>query len=137
MLFRSKPVYKILSKTNHKAIPLNFYGDGVKKAILLLSAVVTAKGGILLLDEFEIVIHTSAMREIFAWIVNTCIKLDVQLFMTSHSKEAIDKVLQCSPEIQDKMRLITLYSNQDKIVSRVLDGEMAIKLKDDLGVELR
>ena len=77
------------------------------------------------------------MERVFAWIVNACIKLNVQLFMTSHSEEAIDKVLKCSPEIQDKMRLITLYSNEDKIVSRVLDGKKAIKLKDDLGVELR
>ena len=77
------------------------------------------------------------MERVFAWIVNACIKLNVQLFMTSHSEEVIDKVLKCSPEIQDKMRLITLYSNEDKIVSRVLDGKKAIKLKDDLGVELR
>ena len=135
--FSSKNVYKILSKNNKTAIPLNFYGDGIKKAILLLSAVIHAKDGILLLDEFEIAIHTSAMEKVFAWIVNACIKLNVQLFMTSHSEEAIDKVLKCSPEIQDKMRLITLYSNEDKIVSRVLDGKKAIKLKDDLGVELR
>lgn len=32
-----------------------------KKAILLISAVVSAKNGILLLDEFETAIHTSAM----------------------------------------------------------------------------
>lgn len=135
--FSNRPVYKILSKNNNTAIPLNFYGDGIKKAILLLSAVVKAKDGILLLDEFEIAIHTSAMNEIFAWIINTCIRLNVQLFMTSHSEEAIDKILKCSPEIQDKMRLITLYSNEDKTVARVLDGKKAIKLKDDLGVELR
>ena len=41
-------VYKILSKTG--SLPLNVYGDGMKKAILLVSAVVNAKNGILLLD---------------------------------------------------------------------------------------
>ncbi|MGL5153035.1 MAG: AAA family ATPase [Clostridium sp.] len=135
--FYRKPVYKILSKNNKTAIPLNSYGDGIKKAILLLSAVVAAKDGILLLDEFEIAIHTSAMNEIFAWILNTCIKLNVQLFMTSHSEEAIDKVLKCSPDLKNKIRLITLYSKEEKTVARVLDGEKAIKLKDNLGVELR
>ena len=34
----------------------------MKKAILLMSAVIAAKDGILLLDEFETAIHTSARR---------------------------------------------------------------------------
>lgn len=135
--FGSGTVYKILSKNHKTAIPLNFYGDGIKKAVLLISAVIAAKDGILLLDEFEIAIHTSAMSEIFAWIIETCISLNVQLFMTSHSEEAIDKVLKCSPKNQSKIRQITLYSNEDETVARVLTGEKAIKLKDNLGVELR
>lgn len=55
-----KGTYKILSKSNKKALPLNVYGDGMKKAILLMSAVIAAKDGILLLDEFKTAIHTSA-----------------------------------------------------------------------------
>ena len=35
-----KGTYKILSKSNKKALPLNVYGDGMKKAILLMSAVI-------------------------------------------------------------------------------------------------
>lgn len=84
------------------------YGDGMKKAILLMSAVVKAKNGILLLDEFETAIHTSAMNKTFHWILRTCRKLNVQVFLTSHSKEAIDKVLKCAPEIQDDIALSML-----------------------------
>lgn len=83
-----KGTYKILSKSNKKALPLNVYGDGMKKAILLMSAVIAAKDGILLLDEFETAIHTSAMNKTFKWIIESCKKLNVQVFMTSHSKEA-------------------------------------------------
>lgn len=84
---------------------MNVYGDGMKKAILLMSAVIKAKGGILLLDEFETAIHTSAMEKTFQWILETCQKLHVQLFLTSHSKEAIDMVLKCAPHLQDDMGL--------------------------------
>ena len=83
-----KGTYKILSKSNKKALPLNVYGDGMKKAILLMSAVIAAKDGILLLDEFKTAIHTSAMNKTFKWIIESCKKLNVQVFMTSHSKEA-------------------------------------------------
>lgn len=106
-----KGTYKILSKSNKKALPLNVYGDGMKKAILLMSAVIAAKDGILLLDEFKTAIHTSAMNKTFKWIIESCKKLNVQVFMTSHSKEAIDKVLKCSTECID----VWLYIHYTKI----------------------
>lgn len=130
--------YKILSRTNKKALPLNVYGDGMKKAVLLMSAVVKAKNGVLLLDEFETAIHTSAMDKTFRWILETCQKLNVQLFLTSHSKEAIDKVLKCSTELQDKIAVYTLYKEKEgNITARRLTGRQAIRVQDDMGLELR
>ena len=90
------PEYMVLTKNHKKALPLNVFGDGMKKAILLLSAVVRAKNGILLLDEFETAIHTSAMDSVFSWILESAKRLNVQVFLTSHSKEAIEKVLKCT-----------------------------------------
>lgn len=114
----NRGIYKVLSRTSRKALPLNVYGDGMKKAILLMSAVVKAKNGILLLDEFETAIHTSAMNKTFHWILRTCRKLNVQVFLTSHSKEAIDKVLKCAPEIQDDIALYTLYRGKEGTLVR-------------------
>lgn len=132
-----KGTYKILSKSNKKALPLNVYGDGMKKAILLMSAVIAAKDGILLLDEFETAIHTSAMSKTFKWIIESCKKLNVQVFMTSHSKEAIDKLLKCSPECLGDMAVYTLYKDSEGTSVRRLDGEMAIEAQDKMGLELR
>ena len=130
-------VYKILSKSHKKALPLNVYGDGMKKAILLMSAVIAAKDGILLLDEFETAIHTSAMEKTFKWILETCIKMNVQVFLTSHSKEAIDKLLKCSSLCTDKMAVYTLYKDEEGSAVRRLDGRKAIKVQDKMGLELR
>lgn len=129
--------YKILSKENNKALPLTMYGDGMKKAILLMSAVVKAKDGILLLDEFETAIHTSAMDKVFKWILETCLKLNVQVFMTSHSKEAINKVLHCSEELREHMALYTLYKDEEGNSVRRLDAEKAIDAAENMGLELR
>lgn len=130
-------IYKILSKSHKKALPLNVYGDGMKKALLLMSAVVRAKDGILLLDEFETAIHTSAMDKTFRWILETCMKLNVQVFLTSHSKEAIDKVLKCAPDLQNEIAVYTLYKNQEKTIARRLTGKKAVVVQDDMGLELR
>ncbi|WP_432300580.1 AAA family ATPase [Anaerobutyricum soehngenii] len=133
----SRGIYKILSKSTKKALPLNVYGDGMKKAILLMSAVVKAKDGILLLDEFETAIHTSAMNKTFRWILKTCRKLNVQVFLTSHSQEAIDKVLKCDSEIQKDIALYTLYKEQEETFVRRLSGKEAVEAQDNMGLELR
>ncbi len=135
--YRRGNIYKILSREHKRALPLNVYGDGMKKAILLMSAVIRTQGGILLLDEFETAIHTTAMEKVFRWILETCVKLDVQLFLTTHSEEAIDKILKCSPVLQDKMKVFTLYKKEDGTVARVLDARKAIEIKDEMGIELR
>lgn len=129
--------YNILSKEHHQAIPLDYYGDGMKKAILLMSAVIQAKNGILLLDEFETAIHTSAMDHIFAWILKTCMKLNVQLFLTTHSDEAILKVLKACPELKDNIMQYTLYNKQGKSFVRSLTCEEALKTREDFDLELR
>lgn len=133
----NRGVYKILSKSSQKALPLNVYGDGMKKAILLMSAVIKAKNGILLLDEFETAIHTSAMDKTFRWILRTCKKLNVQVFLTSHSKEAIDKILKCDPKITKDIAVYTLSKVKDKSVVRRLSGDKAIEVQDSMGLELR
>lgn len=135
--YTGRGIYKILSKSYKEALPLNVYGDGMKKAILLMSAVLKAQNGILLLDEFETAIHTSAMERTFRWILETCLKLNVQVFLTSHSKEAIDKVLKCSENVKSNTSLYTLYKEEDKIAVRRLSGEKAIEVQDEMGLELR
>lgn len=132
-----KGIYKILSKSYQEALPLNVYGDGMKKAVLLMSAVLKAQDGILLLDEFETAIHTSAMSRTFRWILETCLKLNVQVFLTSHSKEAIDKVLKCSEKVRSRTAVYTLYRKKDKITVRRLFGNKALEVQDEMGLELR
>ena len=129
--------YMVLTKSHSKALPLTAYGDGMKKAMLLLSAVIKSCNGILLLDEFETAIHTSAMDSIFSWLLRSAVKLNVQVFLTSHSKEAIEKVLQCSTELQPYINLYTLYNFEGKNYVRRMTCQEAINAKDNLGLELR
>lgn len=129
--------YVVLSKKFKEGLMLNAYGDGMKKAMLLLSAVLKAKDGVLLLDEFETAIHSSVMGEIFKWIIESASRLNVQIFMTSHSLEAIGTVLKCCPEMQNDIRMITLVNSEDGVKVRNVDASKAIQLMDEYGLELR
>lgn len=133
----SVPDYMILTKNHKKALPLNVYGDGMKKALLLLSAMIKARDGVLLLDEFETAIHTSAMDSLFSWLFKSAMKLNVQIFLTSHSKEAIEKVLKSDEALQPYINLYTLYNYQGKSLVRKMNCLEAIDAQDNLGLELR
>ena len=129
--------YMVLTRNHAKALPLASYGDGMKKAILLSSALVRAHDGILLLDEFETAIHTSAMDSIFSWLLHSAMKLNVQVFLASHSKEAIEKIMQCDAGLQPYINLYTLYNFEGKNYVRRMGCQEAINAKDNLGLELR
>ena len=129
--------YIILSKKFKEGLLLNAYGDGMKKAMLLLSSVLRAKNGILLLDEFETAIHASVMGKVFKWIIETASMLNVQIFMTSHSLEAISSVLKWCPEMQKDIRMITLVNTDNGVKVRNVDAPKAVQLMDDYGLELR
>lgn len=77
------------------------------------------------------------MNKIFSWILSTAVKLNIQLFITSHSKEAIEKVLKCDPTLQDKMNLYTLYKKDDSTLTRKLSCYEAIEAMDDYDIEVR
>ena len=129
--------YMIISNNHKSAIPLSFYGDGMKKSLSLLCAIINSRNGILLVDEFETAIHTSAMDHVFSWLLKSAIKLNVQVFLTSHSKEAINKVLRCDESLSDKISYYTLFNYEGKNLVRKLSCSEAIKLQDQGGMDIR
>lgn len=133
----SRADYQVLTKRHKEALPLSAYGDGMKKAILLCADAVSAKNGLLLLDEFETAIHTSAMGQVFRALLHTAMRMNVQVFMTSHSKEAIEKVLNLGGDIQEQINLYTLYKYDGRTLVRRMSCAEALEASCDLGVELR
>lgn len=129
--------YYVLTSRQEKALPLSSYGDGMKKAVLLLSSLVRSENGILLVDEFETGIHTSGMDQVFDVLLQGAKMFNVQIFLTSHSREAISKVLRLRPEMQEEMNLYTLYRYDGKNLVRCMSASEAINAQEHLGLELR
>lgn len=77
-------------------IPLYTYGDGMKKILALAANVVSAKNGILLIDEIETSLQASNLERIFNWLLQACRRSNVQLFVTTHSLEAVSALVACA-----------------------------------------
>lgn len=128
--------YGFILNNSEEAMPISSFGDGMKKTILMLAALISAKDGILMIDEFETAIHTSAMKNVFEWLIKAAMELNVQVFLTSHSKEAIEKILDLN-EYKQFINVYTLYKHEGNNFVRRLTGEEAINVSENLGMELR
>lgn len=129
--------YLVQSKSHKRSLPLYAYGDGLQKAVLLLSALIQARNGMLLIDEFETGIHTSCMEQVFTLLLENAIKLNVQIFMTTHSLEALQKIIHTPLELQEKINLYTLYRSEGQNLVRPVSCLEAVEMNDQLGLELR
>lgn len=129
--------YYVRTSEHKSAVPVSVYGDGLKKALVIFSAMVSSRNGIVMIDEVETSIHTSAMQMIFRTLIRWARKLDVQLFVSSHSKEAITTLLTCDKEYSDGINVYTLYRNNQKNYVRRLSCKKALDLQEKMGMELR
>jgi predicted ATPase len=118
-------------------IPLSMYGDGMKKALTMLNAIIPAKSGVVLIDEFETAIHTSAMKTVFSFILESAKKMDVQLFLTTHSIEALDKLIESAEGQLDRLRVIRLKKKNEKTYAKAMTGSEAKENRERFDMELR
>ncbi len=122
-------------------MPLSTYGDGVKRVLVLANEIAKARGGILLIDEIETSIHKQYYNDIFQFVTKVCLQYNVQLFITTHSLEAVDGILQTQDyeriSSDDKIKVITLRKDGNKTLSRSMSGADVYKDREDFGFEVR
>ena len=144
MIFRSDIGNRPVEYLKHKQLgnmPLSTFGDGIKKVLVLSNAIARAAGGILLIDEIETAIHKKYYDDIFRFIVKACKAFDVQVFITTHSLEAIDGLLATQDytqqEIEDSISVVTLKREENNTYSRVLSGREVAQNREAFGFEVR
>jgi len=65
-------------------------GDGITRLFHIILALVTARNGILLIDEFENGLHWSVQSSVWKIIFRLAERLNVQVFATTHSRDCIN-----------------------------------------------
>lgn len=114
--------------------PLYVFGDGFKRTLVIALTLLTTSGGVLLVDEIETSIHVSALSHVFSWLIETCRRLEIQLFVTTHSLEAIDAMLQ--PEIATD-DIVAFRLNPKGQVPQRFSGNLLHRLRSERGLDVR
>lgn len=116
--------------------PVSTFGDGIRRLLHIALKLASVKGGILLIDELESTIHTEALQNSFQWLVKWCTEMDVQLFATTHSLEAVDALLEVTESDSDLV-LYRLEPKEGKTKVVRHDGHRLRRLREELGQEVR
>lgn len=133
---KNKPSSIYIKHSKYGFMSLSSFGDGVKKILTLASAVISAKNGILLIDEIETAIYKNILNNVFGWLLNACKIYKVQLIATTHSLEVIDAFIQTSKNI-DKLTCFRLEHYNENIYSNRLAGQKLKDVRCILGQDVR
>lgn len=127
-------------------MPFSVYGDGIKKILFILNKLFDASDSILLIDEIETGLHKKYYGMLFPVIFALAEKLNVQLFIATHSIEAIDAILQCGDyekkdTDEDPIKIITLKKIESgtgsNVAARNLSGQYVYENRKAFKFEVR
>lgn len=115
--------------------PISVFGDGLKKVLTLASAVIKMRGGIVLIDEFETGIHKYALIQVAKWLAAVTERYDVQIFLTTHSSDAIEALVQAQADFNN-INAYRLEHYKGRIYVKQFRGRDLYDLKIGRGMDI-
>ena len=119
-----------------KAQDLAMFGEGLRRVFEIGLLFAGVRGGVLLIDDFENAIHSEILVEFTRLVRNFAAALDVQVFLSTHSKEAVDAFLLNRHGIDDVVGYAINRTDEAAQVRRY-DGRKLRRLHDAVDFDLR
>ena len=119
-----------------KAPDLAAFGEGVRRVFEIGLLFAGVRGGVLLIDEFENAIHAELLAEFASLVQDLAAELDVQVFLATHSKEAIDAFVQNEGRLED-VAGYAIQRTDDGAGARRYDGRKLRRLHEAVDFDLR
>jgi AAA15 family ATPase/GTPase len=120
---------KVKIKGLSHPVPLNSLGDGMVRIMQLVLNIFPAKGGFLLIDEFENGLHYSVQEKVWQLLFELAEKLDIQVFATTHSWDCIEsfsKVASANKATEGMLFRVgrsVRTSDKGRVIATVFDGK--------------
>lgn len=121
--------------------PINNFGDGVRRMYLIATSMAQCEGGVLFIDELESAIHSKALNSLTNWILFAAKELNIQIFMTTHSLECldavIDTVLKSDFFSTSDLSLFKLRSKESQTSCKRISGKILRDIRYELAQDVR
>ena len=136
--YRSLPggIYVKLKYRDNR-IPLGSLGDGIRHLLIMALTLSRSRSGFVMIDEIDTGLHHSVMTDMWRVLIKTAQRLDVQVFVTTHSLDCLRSLASLysrEPALCQNVRVHRADSRRAKTVVYQPD-EIETAVKQD--VELR
>lgn len=128
--------FLVVDRQFSSGVDLSCYGEGLQRMFLLSLLFASAQHGVVLIDEFENALHYRLIGPFSRFLHQLAHKFNVQVFITSHSKECIDAFINAIPQAED-LSCHAIVSTDDGIRARDFSGPVFKKLLEAGDVDLR
>ena len=119
-----------------RAPDLSSFGDGMRRIFEVGLLFAGVQGGVLLIDEFENAIHTALLVPFTRMVQELAVELNVQVFLTTHSKETLDAFIENRYKTEDIAGYAIRRDDEGAGVRR-FDGCQLQRLNKALDFDLR
>lgn len=125
---------------NHKsfqtAVDITNFGEGFQRIFHISLQFAAAENGVILIDELENALHHSLLVEFSRFIGELAELFNVQIFVTSHSKECINALVNNC--LTDSFISAYRFTNVDgQMTSNYYSGAKLVRLIENLDLDLR
>lgn len=128
---------KIFKENKNTPLTLHDYGNGMYKAFFIAASALLSRDGILLVDEIEAGIHSKALKDFIEKLLDVCAVYNVQVFLTTHSLESIDIILEdCESRLSD-VSIYHIRNKEKQTIAKKYSGEKLFALRNEIGFDVR
>ncbi|KAA8485883.1 AAA15 family ATPase/GTPase [Arcticibacter tournemirensis] len=128
--------FRVSSKRLDKAADLTTYGEGLQRIFEIALLLGYCRNGILCVDELDSALHKSLLVSFTEFLQRTAAEFNVQVFISTHSKECIDAFVENSyPD--DDLTAYSLTEEDGRIVCRFLAGTKLKQLVESINLDIR
>lgn len=128
--------FYVTSDRFDRSVDLTSYGEGLLRIFQISLSMAYASNGVLLIDEFETAIHKSLLVDFSRFVHQLAGKFNVQVFLTSHSKECIDAFIENGFRTEE-ITAFQLKEEKGNIAAKYVDGKRLALLLESIDVDIR
>ena len=116
---------------------LQSMGDGMNRILTIILALVNAKDGYLLIDEFENGLHYKVQQDLWKMIFQLATELNVQVFATTHSEDCVEAFENVLNNGNQNEGLFIRLEKRGEVIKSVLFDAKELQVATDHAIEIR
>ncbi len=118
------------------AIDITKYGEGLQRVFEIALLMGYSRNGIICIDELDSAIHKNLLRDFTEFIQAAAVEFNVQVFLTTHSKECIDAFVENNfPD--HELTAYALSEENGKVICKHLAGDKLKQLVSSINIDIR